>query len=270
MDCIMEKTKKLESVEAIKLFSDSLLKVQKRNIKAMWLLNPKEIKFSKELIIGVLFNDLSLGNKHAINLLIKKIQKEILNKYNFSFVVRQYYLSDYFEKIMGGDINLFNELKTSLGIYDPSRFFIPLRELMLKGKILGSNESINKLVKDISGRLKRIDSIKLKILSLLYKSVVDAGQAGLVALGYPMPVPRKVAIELKNRVVKKGLLSAHYLDYCNLIISTYKDYEHGNLSSLSASRLESLIKKSGRFVEAIVSLIEDIEMNKEKNEQRIQ
>ncbi len=234
----------------------------KKEVKAIWLLT---VEKNKEITLTILLDDLNVDKlrRAKIESVVKQVEKKILKEDQVAVHTGFYDLSKYFENIMKGNLVMFSEIRNSQPLYDPTGFFTPLKPLIEEGEIIGTRESLLKLIHNVKGRLAKIDMLKLEVLENLYSAVVSAGQAPLIAMNCPAPIPKEVSKHLKKHFVKKGLLSMEYVDIYNEIAGTFKDFEHKRKVDISGKELDVLAKKSKAFISKMEHLVSSIHKGEE-------
>ncbi len=157
---------------------------------------------------------------------------------------------------MENDLDVFNELKNSIPVYDPSGFFRPLKKLLEKGEILGTKESLMRLGDGITARFRAIHSLKLNVLENLFNAVVDAGQALLISKKYPIPLQTQVPEMLESLTKSNDIIEKRYVKYCKDVISVYKEVEHEDKKDIRGWELDILSKKANDFVQRVLEIME--------------
>lgn len=257
--------KEKNKLEIINKFCEPILKKYKGSIKAIWMLHTEDSHDYKEIDLIFLLDDTHtdfMTEKKIIEHIILREKKEIQRKHGIRLHEDFYEITEYFEKLMSGNPEIFSEIKHSITIYDPSSFFSPFKDLIKRGKILGTKESLMNLIFKIKDRFKAINHLKLQVFENIYTSTIDSGQAALIAADHSIPIQRALPADLEKYFVKKGLLELKYVNYCIEIIKLFKDNEHGKLGNISGEMLDGLIGKNHLFVERMGDLIEEIEHRK--------
>lgn len=251
-----EQPKMSKNAKAIKEFTDVIMEKHKDVIKSMWLFSVEDVSKSKDFTVILLLNDLEHKYKISdISSTVKKAKKIADEKHDIKLHAGYYKVTEYFNKVMENDLDVFNELKNSIPIYDPSGFFRPLKKLLEKGEIIGTKESLMRLGDSISGRFRTIHSMKLNILENLFNAVVDSGQALLISHKYPIPLQTQVPKMLEDALSKEGIIEKRYIKYCKDIIKTYKEIEHEDKKDIRGYELDELTKKATEFVKRVRELL---------------
>ncbi len=249
-----------KQINAVKDFCSKILKDYKKAIKSIWLLK-QEVKGSKDLLTIILLDDtkeFEKITKKKIETKVLEEERNIKKKYGISLYSSFYLLSDYWDLIKHGSPTVFCEIREGIPIYDPSGFFIPLKKLLLMGKIPGTKEAMRDLIVKAPSRVKRVESLfKIKILEHLFNAVVEAGQAPLILAGVAPPIPKKLGENLKIHFVRKSLLEPEYAKYCDEIIKYWKKYEHGEIK-VDWEDIDDIVEKTTLFINRMEKLMGEI------------
>ncbi len=250
-----------KQINAVKDFCSGILKDYKKVIKSIWLLK-QEVKGTKDLLTIILLDDTKQVDgitKKKIETKVLEEERKIKNKYKISLYSSFYLLSDYWDLIKHGSPTVFCEIREGVPIYDPSGFFIPLKKLLLQGKIPGTKEAMRDLIAKAPTRVKRVEVLfKIKILEHLFNAVVEAGQAPLILAGVAPPIPKKIAENLKIHFVRKKQLEPEYAKYCDEIVKYWKKYEHGEIK-VDWEDIDDIAEKTALFVSRMEKLMGEIE-----------
>ncbi len=225
-------------------------------LKSVWMI-PHSDDSSGETVIFLL-DDTNRADPVTIDEIKAEAQKIIgsakpKGKTNAIF----YKLSDYWELVRHGSPVTFTEIKEGIPLYDPSGFFLPLKKLLVEGRVPGTKEAMKSLIQQSPLRLLRIERLhEVSIIDALSSAVVDAAQAPLMAVGVSPPSPKQIPEQLKIHFVRKRKLSNEYVRYYSDVIKHWKMLEHGEMKFLKPEKLDELVEKATLFVEKMESLME--------------
>lgn len=245
----------MKELKAVEKLCKEIVSNFKKEVKAIWLLTSEK---NKDVTLTVLLDDLNVSRlrRFKIESTVKRIEKKIWKEDRIAMHTGFYELSKYFENVMKGNLIMFSEIRNSQPLYDPTGFFTPLKPLIEEGEIIGTKESLLRLISNIKGRIRKIDGLKLDILENLYIAVVNAGQAPLIAANYPIPVQKEVSKQLKKYFVKKDeKLSMDFIKMCDDVVKSFKEFEHKKKVDISGEELDDLIKKSKAFISRMEHLV---------------
>lgn len=170
-----------------------------------------------------------------------------------------YNLTDYWELIRHGSPVTFTEIRDGIPLFDPSGFFIPMKKLLLQGRIPGTKEAMKSLLEEAPLRLLKIERVSMgRIVNELAAAVVDAGQAPLLLVGVAPPTARELGEKLKIHLVDKEFLEAEYVRYYEEVFGYMKAVEHGEVQHISPEEIEKLFDKTEKFVERMEKLMEEL------------
>ena len=249
-----------KQINAVKDFCSNILKEYKKVIKSIWLLK-QETEKSKDLLTIILLDDTKKVDgitKKKIETKVLEEERKIKKKYGISIYSSFYLLSDYWDLIKHGSPTVFCEIREGIPIYDPSGFFVPLKKLLLRGKIPGTKEAMRDLIAKAPSRIKRVEVLfKIKILEHLFNAVVEAGQSPLILAGVAPPIPKKVAENLKIHFVRKKLLEEEYAKYCDEIVKYWKKFEHGKIK-VDWEDIDEIAEKTAIFISRMEKLVDEL------------
>lgn len=156
----------------------------------------------------------------------------------------------------------YNIVREGYAIYDTG-FFIPMRKLLELGEFPVTPESAHQRIDSVPKRVERVKSVKLYMIAEdMYYAMLDAAQAVLMYIGLGPPVPKLVAKELRENLVKQGLLEEEYAKMIEDITDFRKKVEHKEIKDISGAEVDEWIKKTERYVDRFEKLLKDLETNR--------
>ncbi|MBW6461821.1 MAG: hypothetical protein K0B07_02135 [DPANN group archaeon] len=258
----------LTQVSAIKEYCNHVLKDFKPVIKSIWLLTSSDFSKTRDMTAIIIFDDMceiDTLTRKKLDLCAHEASVIAKNKQEVDIHTSYYNLTEYWDLIRHGSPVTFQEIRDGIPVYDPSGFFVPLKKLLIDGRISGTKESMRSLIGKAPLRIKRIrHEFMLNVLEKIYTAVVDAGQAPLIMAGFSPPTQKMVATSLNEIFVKKNKLEPEYVRYVDEIVKTWKDYEHGTIKTISGDMLDKMLENAGRFIRRMEDLMEEIEAEKVK------
>lgn len=156
----------------------------------------------------------------------------------------------------------YNIVREGYAIYDTG-FFIPMRKLLELGEFPITPEAAHQRIDSVPKRVERVKSVKLYMIAEdMYYAMLDAAQAVLMYIGLGPPVPKLAAKELRENLVKQGLLEEEYAKMIEDITDFRKKVEHKEIKEVSGAEVDEWIKKTERYVERFEKLLKDLELNR--------
>ncbi len=156
----------------------------------------------------------------------------------------------------------YNIVREGYAIYDTG-FFIPMRKLLELGEFPITPEAAHQRIDSVPKRVERVKSVKLYMIAEdMYYAMLDAAQAVLMYIGLGPPVPKLAAKELRENLVKQGLLEEEYAKMIEDITDFRKKVEHKEIKEVSGAEVDEWIKKTERYVERFEKLLKDLESNR--------
>ncbi|MBI1972173.1 MAG: hypothetical protein HYS53_02630 [Candidatus Aenigmarchaeota archaeon] len=227
-------------------------------VKSIWM-TPSSEKGEGDTVIFLLddTNQVDSITTNEIKLEAQKISKALKLRGRTGLVF--YKLSDYWELVRHGSPVTFTEIREGIPLYDPSGFFLPLKKLLVDGRVPGTKEAMKSLIQQSPLRLLRIERTHMvSIMDALSSAVVDAAQAPLMSVGVSPPAPKKVPEQLRIHFVRKRKLPPEYVKYYEDVIKTWKLLEHGELKVVAPEKIDELVEKATRFVIKMEELMQKI------------
>ena len=241
------------------IFVSKIAKKYPTVVKSIWMTPAYEQESGNTIIL--LLDDTNQLDSITTNEIKNEVQKlarsmKIERENDLIF----YKLSDYWELVRHGSPVTFTEIREGLPLYDPSGFFLPLKKLLMDGRVPGTKEAMKSLIQQSPLRLLRIERVHtVSIIDALSSAVVDAAQAPLMNIGVSPPTPKNIPQQLRIHFVRKRKLSPEYVKYYEDVIKVWKLLEHGNLKILKPEKIDDLVEKATRFVEKMEALMEKTE-----------
>ncbi len=238
---------------------DKLTKKYPTIIKSIWMTSSSD-EGKEDTVIFLLddTNQVDSITTNEIKLEAQKISKILKLRGETDLIF--YKLSDYWELIRHGSPVTFTEIRDGIPLYDPSGFFLPLKKLLLEGRVPGTKEAMKSLIQQSPLRLLRIERIHtISIMDALSSAVVDAAQAPLLNIGVSPPTPKNVPQQLRIHFVRKRKLAPEYVKYYEDVIKTWKSLEHGELKVITPEKIDEMVEKATRFVEKMEDLMEKLD-----------
>lgn len=176
-----------------------------------------------------------------------------------------YLLTDFWEAVKDAHPVMLTFIRDGIPLYDKGTF-IPWKLLLKMGKIKPSPESIDMFM-SMGDKIEK--TAKKRLLDIvvgdLYWGVITPSQALLMLYGLPPPVPKDTAEIFKQTFVEKEkVLEKKYADTLDKIIKIYKDYEHGKLTEIKGSEVDTLIRDTEDYTKRMKKLREEIEKISQK------
>jgi predicted nucleotidyltransferase/uncharacterized protein (UPF0332 family) len=251
-----------ESVDIIKGYCDEVLDEYDDVVKAIWLLTVQELEETDAVTIVILFDDTVAHDVtfHDFQDTVRTMTDQFEHDKDIDVHPTFYALSDYWNLVRHGSPVTFSEIREGIPVYDPTGFFLPLKKLLKAGKIPGTKEAMRSLLSAAPKRAMKVKkTYKAQILEQLYNAVVDAGQAALLVHGVSPPVQKKLAAELALHLVADGIIHQADVDRCDNVITLWKDYEHGDIDTLSGEELDDAMEDAVKFIEAVEDVLDSAE-----------
>jgi len=168
-------------------------------------------------------------------------------------------LTDFWERVRDAEPVIFTMIRDGAPLYDV-RTFIPWKLLLNMGKIIGTPEAMEKMVKFGEEVEERIHDDINKFIDYIHASVMVPSQGVLMFYGCEPPTPKET-IQLMEDIfiTKEKLLEKKYLDFLKKVRDLYKKLEHNEIKGLTGKDIDDLLKESCDYRERLRKLGEQIE-----------
>lgn len=246
-------------VKAVEQLTEEMIKSIGIQLKAVWVLLRKPFVTVPEITVIMLVDDTDSFDSRRLWGELSKVESNLFSKYNITFRVTMYRLTEYWELIRQSSPIIFNEIREAVPIYDPAGYFVPFKKLVEEGRVPGTREAMFNLIGTARNRLRQVKMMFInQIVEQLFQSAIDAGQAPLLLIGVLSP-PRHVAESLRVHFVEPGFLEPEYARYVDDIYKLWKGIEHGEVKDLTGKNIDRHIRNIMAFVDRIEELIPELE-----------
>jgi uncharacterized protein (UPF0332 family) len=171
--------------------------------------------------------------------------------------------SDLWTGFKARDEIIFQILRESLVVKD-NGFFLPLQDLLVKGKVRPSEESVKVYFVKAERSMKSADQHVSKAVIDLYWAVTDAAHAAVMVAGITPPSPDELAETLKRELIARNLVHRRCGEIVDRLFNTAKQIMHKQRFEISGKEFDSyladadfLIKEMDDFVKEHVK--DDVE-----------
>ncbi len=177
------------------------------------------------------------------------------NPYQKDLHINTIKLSTWWEDILRGDPTLLNILRYGEPLIDFAGFFIPLKYLLITGKIKSTPEAIYSCLKRAPVHLGRSKQAELATVEGLYWSMVDSSHAALMTANVSPPSPEHIAIDLKDVFVSNKMLKPQYVEWFRDLLMLHKKIEHGQISDLKGVQIDLWQQRTEEFLQVMTELV---------------
>ncbi len=249
-------------------FKDKILEMFKGYIKAVVVwgsITRGDYTGKSDIDIYVIFDDTKFPLK-KFEEIRKKIDKDIYSAAS-SIDPRLHpqpilALTEFIKGIRYTHPLFFNIVREGYAIYDTG-FFIPMRKLLELGEFPVTPEAAHMRMDSVPRRIQRVKNVKLYMIAEdMYYAMLDAAQAVLMYIGVGPPVPKLAAKEIKEHLVKPGLLEEEYAKMLEDVIDFRKKVEHKEIKDISGAEVDKWIEKTEKYVKRFEKLLKDLELNR--------
>ncbi len=229
-------------IKSIVLFGSSVKQnsVSNSDIDIVVLIDDVSIKWNEELILWYREN-------------LEKLIKQ--NPYRKNLHINTIKLSLWWEDLMRGDPVVLNILRYGESLIDFGGFFLPLKYLLLKGKIKPTSEAIYNCLERAPTHLVRSKMAEMSAIEGVYWSMVDSSQAALIAEKVLPASPEHIANDLKEIFVNTKRLKLKYVMWYRDLLILHKQISHGEVTDLKGVEIDSWQEKAKEFMKVMAELV---------------
>ncbi len=229
-------------IKSIVLFGSSVKQsaVSNSDIDIVLLIDDISIKWDQDLILWYREN------------LDKLLQQ---NPYQKSLHINTIKLSTWWEDLMIGDPVILNILRYGEGLIDFGGFFLPLKYLLLKGKIKSTPEAIYNCLERAPTHLARSRLSELNAIEGLFWAMVDSSQAALIAEKVAPASPEHISNDLKEIFVNTRRLNMKYVVWYRDLLVLHKKISHGEITDLKGVVIDDWQEKAKEFMNVMADLV---------------
>ncbi|MCA9487606.1 MAG: nucleotidyltransferase domain-containing protein [Nanoarchaeota archaeon] len=180
------------------------------------------------------------------------------NPYKTSLHINTIKLTTWWEDLLRGDPVVLNIIREGETMIDLAGFFMPLKHLLVEGKIKPSPEAIYSCLQRAPMHISRSKAAELGAIEGLFWSMVDASHAALIAANIMPPSPEHIPRDLKETFVNTGKLKTKYVMWFRDLLMLHKKIQHREISDLKGVEIDDWQAKAEEFLETMAQLVKDL------------
>lgn len=163
-------------------------------------------------------------------------------------------LTSFWDYVKNGDPIAINLLRDGVSLFD-SGFFEPLQQLLHKGSIRPTKESIWMYFARAPNTLTNADWHILQGVVDLYWAVVDAAHAALMSVGEVPPTPGHLSGMIQKKLVDTGMVTKKYTDVMKEFYDLNKQITHRELTKMKGMEYDEYKKEAKDFVKKMQEVV---------------
>jgi predicted nucleotidyltransferase/uncharacterized protein (UPF0332 family) len=208
-----------------------------------------------DIDILVIVDDLSIDMTAEVVESYRLITEKIIGKVSKKLHITSLKYVTFWDYVREANPVAVNILRDGVPLIDTG-FIAPLQQLLRRGNIKPSLESIYQYFTRASTALQNARGILLQGTMDLYWSVVDAAQSLLMRHEIVPPSPEHVANLIELQLVPKGVLKKHHADVMKEFYTLSRIIMHNELKYISGKDYDEYYKKAYDFVSDIKKELE--------------
>jgi len=122
-------------------------------------------------------------------------------------------LTTWWSEMIKGEPVVLNIIRWGVPLIDFGGFFMPLKSLLIQGKLKGTPEMIYITLGRAPVHLTRAKSAMISSLEAVYWTFVDSSHSALIAAKQSPPSPEHIPAAMRDYLVNKGILNKKYVEW---------------------------------------------------------
>ncbi len=259
---------KMEEGIVVRKFAEKLVASYQNFIQAVILFGSViSDKYSADSDIDVLIivNDINISFtsvvKNSFDLGVEKYKAEVLaeTKTQRSIHSNVVGLTEFWKGVKNTDPVVINVLRTGISIYETG-FFVPFKELLLRGEITPSEEGIINLFYVGKGFMEMSQHKIKEAIDALYWAIIKSLQAVLLSKNIYPGLPKDTPQLLRDMKKDIAIFSEQDIATIEELFQDYKKIEKApNKFNFSAKHYEDLYAKATNIIEKSEKEVEKVQ-----------
>ncbi|NQU78983.1 hypothetical protein HQ545_04405 [Candidatus Woesearchaeota archaeon] len=162
--------------------------------------------------------------------------------------------SDVWKSFKNRDDKIMDVFRNSYSIHD-NGFFLPLQDLLVKGKVRPSKESVNIYFLKADRSMKTANQNVGRAVIDLYWAVTDAAHAAVMVAGMTPPSPNDLAKIVKDELVRRNLVHSRCAKIVENIHDTAKRIMHREVFEISGREYDAYLSDVDFFLKEIDAFV---------------
>ena len=167
-------------------------------------------------------------------------------------------LTTWWHDLLFGDPVIINILRYGEALIDSGGFFVPLKALLLQGKIRSTPEAVYAALQRTPGHLARSRAAEMSAIEGVYWAMVDSSQAALMTAGKMPPSPEHIPQLLKQTFVDIGMLKMDAVTALRDLYALHKSISHRELGDIKGVEIDKWQETAEKFTSDMVKIIDEL------------
>lgn len=174
-------------------------------------------------------------------------------------------LTTWWQDLLYGEPVVINMLRYGEALIDSGGFFLPLKALLIQGKIRSTHEAVYAALQRSPQHLFRSKAAELSSIEGVYWCMVDAAQAALMTAGKLPPSPEQIPQLLHEAFVESKMLKESFIRSFSDLHKLHKNISHGQIGSIKGSHIEQWQETAESFLQEMTRIVKQLLENAEKD-----
>jgi predicted nucleotidyltransferase len=213
-----------------------------------------------DIDIIIILDDASISwDDELISWYREELEKLIKsNPYSKNLHINTIKLTTWFEDLIRGDPIVINIIRNGEPLVDFGGFFLPLKYLLIQGKIRPSAEAIYTCLQRAPTHFARSKIAQLNSIEGLYWAMVDSSHAALIAANVLPPSPEHIPSELKATFVENKKLDMKYVLWFKDLLMLHKKINHSELKEVKGLEIDEWQNRTQEFMQVMAKLVSEL------------
>lgn len=208
----------------------------------------------RDIDVLCIIDDLTITLSPEVIQSYRVITENVAAKVTHRLHITTLKMTTFWEYVRQGDPIAINMLRDGIPLHDAG-FFRPAQELLFKGRIRPSRESIWTYFTRAPATLNNADWHVLQATIDLYWAVVDSAHAAIMHLGEVPPTPGHLSDLIEKKLVKPGILPMKYAKLMENFYDLQKKIIHRRVHRISGKQYDQYKEHAEEFVKAMQKVV---------------
>ncbi|MBU0461029.1 MAG: nucleotidyltransferase domain-containing protein [Nanoarchaeota archaeon] len=238
-------------------FAEEMYKEFGKFIKVVALFGSTAKQKTKKADVDILVivDDLMLRMEPEVVETYRIITEKLVAKISQKIHVTSMKFTSFWEYARAGDPVVVNILRDGIALIDYG-FFDPMQALLGQGRIRPTPEAIWSYFARAPSTIHNSKWHVMQAVVDLYWAVIDSAHAVLMKMGEIPPSPDHVADMLEEKLVKRNLLDAKYVNTMREFYKLQKMVIHREIKEITGTQYDHYKREAEEFVKVMQDLVE--------------
>lgn len=226
-----------------------------------------DAKPSSDIDIIIIIDDASINWDLELISWYREELSKIVSSMNYKrdFHINTVKLTTWWQDMLNGDPVVVNILRYGEVLIDAGGFFVPLKSLLLQGRIHSTAEAAYASLQRAPSHLARSKAAELSAMEGIYWSMIDSAQAALITAGKLPPGPEQIPEMLNEIFASRGLLNEGLVRALRDVYTIHKAISHGQVISIKGAEVDHWQDVAEQFLFEMTRIVDTLIESKKSN-----